>query len=121
MSPSHSRISAFTLADLEGTLYRNGPGLLEVFGQQITNPIDGDGLICAVGFKNGRAFFRNKYVRTEGYVSEQAAGRVLHRGVFGTKRSNEYGPTWMYHVMDLKFKNVANVSLREGDIFYFLR
>ncbi|HEY9891939.1 MAG TPA: carotenoid oxygenase family protein, partial [Candidatus Sericytochromatia bacterium] len=35
-------------ADLKGTLFRNGPGLLEVNGQRIHHPFDGDGMISAI-------------------------------------------------------------------------
>lgn len=53
-------------AELEGTLLRNGPGLFEVGSQQISQPFDGDGMLAIFAFKNGRAFFANRYVRTEG-------------------------------------------------------
>ncbi|MCY7277097.1 MAG: carotenoid oxygenase family protein, partial [Phormidesmis sp. CAN_BIN44] len=72
--------------ELSGTLFRNGPGLLDVNGQRIQHPFDGDGMVCAIAIKNGRAHFRNRFVRTEGYVAEQKAGRILYRGVFGTQK-----------------------------------
>ncbi len=50
--------------NLNGTLFRNGPGLLDIFGREIHHPFDGDGMICAVSFSNGRAHFRNRFVRT---------------------------------------------------------
>jgi len=31
--------------DLKGTLFRNGPGLLEVYGTPLVHPIDGDGMV----------------------------------------------------------------------------
>jgi all-trans-8'-apo-beta-carotenal 15,15'-oxygenase len=30
---------------LQGTLYRNGPGLLEAYGTPLVHPIDGDGMV----------------------------------------------------------------------------
>ncbi len=33
--------------ELEGTLLRNGPGLFEIGGQKISQPLDGDGQVCA--------------------------------------------------------------------------
>jgi all-trans-8'-apo-beta-carotenal 15,15'-oxygenase len=33
---------------LQGTLFRNGPGLLEVNGQRLHHPFDGDGMISAI-------------------------------------------------------------------------
>ncbi|NEO28088.1 MAG: Apocarotenoid-15,15'-oxygenase, partial [Kamptonema sp. SIO4C4] len=48
--------------DLNGTLFRNGPGLLDINGQSIQHPFDGDGLVCAFTFDRGRVYFRNRYV-----------------------------------------------------------
>ncbi len=57
--------------ELQGTLFRNGPGLLEVNGQRIHHPFDGDGMISAIAFRDGRAHFRNRFVRTAAYLEEQ--------------------------------------------------
>jgi all-trans-8'-apo-beta-carotenal 15,15'-oxygenase len=59
---------------LSGTLYRNGPGLFERDGFRKWNLIDGDGMIRATTFANGRVRFRNHFVRTAKYVAEQKAG-----------------------------------------------
>lgn len=53
--------------ELQGTLFRNGPGLLSINGQKIGHPFDADGMVCAVTFKQGRAHFKNRYVQTEAY------------------------------------------------------
>lgn len=91
---------------LEGTLFRNGPGLLDVNGQPIHHPFDGDGMIVKVAFKNGRAHFRNRFVRTQSFLEEQAAGKILYRGVFGTQKPG--GP--LANAFDLKLKNIANTN-----------
>lgn len=93
--------------DLHGTFFRNGPGLLELNGQKIHHPFDGDGMICAISFSNGRAHFCNKFVRTEGYLTEQKAGKILHRGVFGTQKSGGL----LANIFDLKIKNIANTNI----------
>jgi all-trans-8'-apo-beta-carotenal 15,15'-oxygenase len=93
--------------DLQGTLFRNGPGMLDVNGQQIHHPFDGDGMICAIAFQNGRAHFRNRYVRTEGYVAEQAAGKILYRGVFGTAKPGGI----LANALDFRLKNIANTNV----------
>ena len=93
--------------NLIGTLFRNGPGLLDLFGREIHHPFDGDGMICAVSFSNGRAHFRNRFVRTEGYCAEQKAGRMLYRGVFGTEKPG----SWLANAFDLRKKNVANTNI----------
>ena len=94
-------------AELNGTFFRNGPGLLDINGQSIAHPFDGDGMVCAISFKNGRALFRNRFVRTEGYVAEKAAGKILYRGVFGTQKPGG----WLANIFDLKSKNIANTNI----------
>src|SRR4028118_956825 len=66
-------------AGLQGTSFLNGPGLWDLNGQRIHHPFDGDGMICASAISEGRAHFRNRFVRTEGYIAEQKAGKILHR------------------------------------------
>jgi len=70
---------------LRGTLYRNGPVTYEAGGQPFGHWFDGDGMLSAVTFANGRAYYRNRFVRTQAYLDEQAAGKVLYRG-YGTQR-----------------------------------
>lgn len=93
--------------ELHGTLFRNGPGLLEVNGQRIHHPFDGDGMISAIAFDNGRAHFRNRFVRTTAYLEEQKAGKILYRGVFGTQKPGG----WLANAFDLRLKNIANTNI----------
>ena len=93
--------------ELNGTLFRNGPGRLDINGQRIQHPFDGDGMICAIAIKEGRAHFRNRFVRTEGYVAEQQAGRILYRGVFGTQKPGG----WLANAFDTRIKNIANTQV----------
>ncbi|NJK39841.1 MAG: carotenoid oxygenase family protein [Oscillatoriales cyanobacterium RM2_1_1] len=92
---------------LEGTLFKNGPGLLEIGGQPIHHPFDGDGMVSAIQFTQGRAHYRNRYVRTQGYLAEQQAGKILHRGVFGTQKPGGL----LANMFDLKLKNIANTQV----------
>ncbi len=94
-------------AQLEGTLFRNGPGLLDINGTEIRHPFDGDGMICAVTFTGGRAHFRNRFVRTEGFVREQEEGKILYRGVFGTQKPGN----WLQNAFDFQLKNIANTNV----------
>ncbi|MGK7930102.1 MAG: carotenoid oxygenase family protein [Microcystaceae cyanobacterium] len=94
--------------DLSGTLFRNGPGLLEVQGTPLTHPFDGDGMVSAFSFMgDGRVHFRNRFVRTEGYVAEQEKGEMLYRGVFGAKKPGGL----LNNIFDLKIKNIANTNV----------
>jgi all-trans-8'-apo-beta-carotenal 15,15'-oxygenase len=71
-------------ADLEGTFFRNGPGRQRIGSQPYGHWFDGDGMLCAFTFRNGRAHFKNRYVRTPKYVEETAAQQIRYRG-FGTQ------------------------------------
>ena len=99
-------------AELRGTLYRNGPGRLERGGQWVHHPFDGDGMITALRFDGGRAELRNRFVRTEGWLAEEQAGRFVYRGVFGTQKPG--GP--VANAFDVRLKNIANTHVvRLGD------
>ncbi|MFZ9620412.1 MAG: carotenoid oxygenase family protein, partial [Prochlorococcaceae cyanobacterium] len=93
--------------ELVGTLYRNGPGRLERGGQWVHHPFDGDGMITALRFEGGKAVLRNRFVRTEGWLAEEEAGRFVYRGVFGTQKPG--GP--LANAFDLRLKNIANTHV----------
>lgn len=94
--------------ELEGTLFRNGPGSLEIFGKKINQPFDGDGMISRFSFSGGKAHFSNRYVRTEGFLEEQEQGRMIYQGAFAT--DNPQG-TWFRSPLDFIVKNVANTGV----------
>ncbi len=63
-------------ADLQGVLLRNGPNpQFDPVGAY--HWFDGDGMLHAIRIKNGRASYDNRWVRTERFKQEQAAGRAL--------------------------------------------
>ena len=93
--------------ELSGTLFRNGPGLLDINGQNIHHPFDGDGMISRITFTNGRAHYRNRFVRTKAYIEEQKAGKILYRGVFGTQKPGG----WLANAFDFNLKNIANTNV----------
>lgn len=115
--------------DIRGTFFQNGHSKFYVGGNGGENgngededededfhihPFDADGMITALtlngGNNNGRskAWFRNRYVQTEGYLKELKAGKVLYRGVFGTARNKG---RWWSNIFDLKQKNPANTHV----------
>ncbi|MFM7121386.1 MAG: carotenoid oxygenase family protein [Gammaproteobacteria bacterium] len=69
---------------LRGTFYRNGPGRQRIGEQAYGHWFDGDGMLAAFTFVDGRVHFRNRYVRTPKYLDETAAQAVRYRG-FGTQ------------------------------------
>jgi all-trans-8'-apo-beta-carotenal 15,15'-oxygenase len=93
--------------ELTGTLFRNGPGLLDIGDSAIHHPFDGDGMISAFSFQAGKAHYRNRFVETEAYVQEKAAGKILYRGVFGTQKPGGF----FNNAFDLKLKNIANTGV----------
>jgi all-trans-8'-apo-beta-carotenal 15,15'-oxygenase len=70
--------------DLKGTFFRNGPGRQKIGERQYGHWFDGDGMLCAFSFVDGKVHFKNTYVRTPKYVEETAAQQILYRG-FGTQ------------------------------------
>lgn len=93
---------------LTGTLFRNGPGLFEIENIPIQHPFDGDGMIAAFSFQeDGRVHFRNKFVRTQAFIEEQATNKMLYRGVFGTQPPG----SWLKNAFDLRLKNIANTNV----------
>lgn len=66
---------------LTGTLMRNGPALFERNGFKKAW-LDGDGMVASLAFKDGKAYFRNKFVRTPGFVKEEEQGAFSELSVF---------------------------------------
>src|SRR5215468_3307567 len=66
--------------DLNGTFYRNGPNpAYEPRGRY--HWFDGDGMIHAIALRDGRASYRNRWVRSRGLSEEREAGRALYPGL----------------------------------------
>ncbi|MFN9243611.1 MAG: carotenoid oxygenase family protein [Cyanobacteriota bacterium] len=99
-------------SELQGILYRNGPGRLERGGQWVHHPFDGDGMVTAVRFSPSGATLSNRFVRTEGWLAEEKAGKPLYRGVFGTQKPGGL----LSNAFDVRLKNIANTHVvRLGD------
>lgn len=90
---------------LRGSLYRNGPARLERGGERVGHWFDGDGAVLAVHFAGGHAQATYRYVRSAGYVAEEATGHFLYSG-YGTLAP---GPLWRRWQAQLK--NAANTSV----------
>ena len=41
------------------------------------HPFDGDGMIHSISFRDGKVHYTNRFVRTDGFIEEQKAGRSL--------------------------------------------
>jgi carotenoid cleavage dioxygenase len=85
--------------ELAGTYYRNGPNpALEPAGRY--HWFDGDGMIHALTLADGRARYRNRWVRSAGLLEERRAGRALFPGLLSIDPSE--AP---------RLKNTANTNI----------
>jgi carotenoid cleavage dioxygenase len=66
--------------DLAGIYLRNTENPVHPSVERY-HPFDGDGMVHAVGFDRGRAYYRNRFVRTDGFLAEQAAAGPLWAGI----------------------------------------
>ena len=57
------------------------------------HPFDGDGMLHLLSFRRGRVEYRNRFVRTKGFIEEQVAGRALYAGLID-KPSLSERPGW---------------------------
>ncbi|KAA1248412.1 carotenoid oxygenase family protein [Mycobacterium simiae] len=66
--------------DLDGIYLRNTENPLHP-AFKTYHPFDGDGMVHVVGFRDGKAFYRNRFVQTEGFLAENEAGGPLWPGL----------------------------------------
>ena len=90
---------------LVGTYLRNGPNpMFEPKGRY--HVFDGDGMVHGVTFGDGRASYRNRWVRTDGLAAEMRAGHAIYGGMadgdFPSPEETGGGPP---------MKNVANTNV----------
>jgi carotenoid cleavage dioxygenase-like enzyme len=76
------RIQGELPRELNGTLYRNGPN--PQFEAPGAHWFVGDGMLHAFHLENGRASYRNRWIRTPKWQAEHDAGRALFGG-FGRR------------------------------------
>ncbi|MDE1994957.1 MAG: carotenoid oxygenase family protein [Rhizobiaceae bacterium] len=105
-------ISGAIPPDLSGAYMRNGPNP-QFKPVSYTYPLDGDGMIHAVYFNNGRARYKNRFVRTRALDVERRAGRAVYGGF---RQSGPIDPALLKPGDPDFFKNGAFINvLRHGD------
>ena len=68
--------------DLDGVYVRNTENPVHPpIG--LYHPFDGDGMIHVMSFRDGKAEYRNRFVRTKGFEAEAQAGEPLWAGIAG--------------------------------------
>jgi carotenoid cleavage dioxygenase len=78
--------------DIDGVYLRNTENQVhEAIGRY--HPFDGDGMIHMISFLDGKAEYRNRFVRTKGFLAEQEAGRSLWAGLM-EHPSSSTRPGW---------------------------
>eukprot|EP00172_Hildenbrandia_rubra_P001106 Plantae.Rhodophyta-Hildenbrandia_rubra.ctg16683.p1 GENE.Plantae.Rhodophyta-Hildenbrandia_rubra.ctg16683~~Plantae.Rhodophyta-Hildenbrandia_rubra.ctg16683.p1 ORF type:complete len:570 (-),score=80.52 Plantae.Rhodophyta-Hildenbrandia_rubra.ctg16683:2288-3997(-) len=103
--------------DLQGTMYRMVPAGLHAGKTRFKHFFDGDGMICAVDFKgDGTVAWKNRYVRTEGWLKEREEMKVCYKNTFGTQVETKDGGGGMWDIIGrirglLDGKNVANTNV----------
>ncbi len=88
-------------ADLDGVYVRNGPNNHHApLGNY--HRYDGDGMLHAVHFKDGRASYRNKWIKTSAFGEEDLAGRALWGGMLDARREDR---------PDMPLKDTSNTDV----------
>ena len=82
--------------NLQGSFIRNGPNP-QFINLDTYHWFDGDGMLHQVEFQSGNVTYRNRYVKTEGFVKEKAANQPLY-GSLAQMSANS-------------IKNVSNTAL----------
>ena len=76
--------------DLNGIYLRNGHNQIHApIGRY--HPFDGDGMVHALRFNAGAVEYRNRWIRTTGFMAEQAAGKSLWPGIIEPGRAVRRG------------------------------
>ena len=101
-------------SDLRGSLYRNGPGRFDVYGERLSHWFDGDGKISKIGIANGVATYQSRFVATARKQHEDAAQKRLYPGFALTPRGGVWGKLKGYG--DMNNAN-TNVIVQGGKAF----
>ena len=66
--------------EISGLYLRNGPNpMFEPLGQY--HWFDGDGMLHGINIENGKASYRNRWIRSRGLEAEESAGRAIFGGM----------------------------------------
>jgi carotenoid cleavage dioxygenase len=79
--------------DLNGVYLRNTENPVhEAIGMY--HPFDGDGMLHMIAFANGEATYRNRFIRTDGFLAEQAAAESLWAGLLARPTDSKREAGW---------------------------
>lgn len=86
--------------DISGAYYRNGPNPVRP-PVEMHHWFDGDGMIHAIHIEDGKAVYRNRYVRTPDFVADQN-GTLRRDGIFRSAVADE---------STVVYKNTSNTDI----------
>ena len=89
-------------ADLNGLYVRNGPNAFYPPDWRY-HAYDGDGMLHAVRFRNGKVTYRNRWIQTSALQEERAAGHGLWKGLKESMRKDR---------PDEPLKNTSNTDVK---------
>ncbi len=99
--------------DIDGSYFRNTENPVhEPIG--LYHPFDGDGMIHAMAFRDGRVRYCNRFVRTRAFLAEQEAGRSLWAGIAEDPRRS-LRPGWGAHG-SVKDASSTDVVVHAGNV-----
>jgi carotenoid cleavage dioxygenase-like enzyme len=120
-TPLHEEVDADDLDVIEGAIPRDIDGVyLRNTQNQVHEPVgrfhpfDGDGMIHAISFRDGRANYRNRFIRTKGFAAEQEAGRSLWAGTMENPKKS-VRPGWGAHGA-IKDASSTDVVVHAGQV-----
>jgi carotenoid cleavage dioxygenase-like enzyme len=98
-------------ADIDGIYVRNTENPVhDSIGKY--HPFDGDGMLHMMQLKNGKASYKNRFIRTRGFLAEQEAGEALWIGFTG-KPQNSKRKGWGAHG-HIKDSSSTDISVHAG-------
>ena len=94
-TPIHNEVDATDMEvigeiprDLSGVYVRNTENPVhQPIGMY--HPFDGDGMLHTMSFRDGRAVYKNRFVRTKGFLAEQEANRAIWAGIAENPEKSE--------------------------------
>jgi carotenoid cleavage dioxygenase len=99
--------------DLDGVYLRNTQNQIhQPIGK--FHPFDSDGMIHQIAFRDGKAAYRNRAVRTKGFEAEREAGRSLWAGLMEDVRKSTR-PGWGAHGF-IKDSSSTDVVVHAGQV-----
>lgn len=97
-------------SDINGYLYRNGPGRHHVSGHPNGHWVDGDGLIAMFRIWNEKANFRSRFVRTQKFIKEHTINKRLYV-TLGTSVPKKFWRNLI--IRNKQIKNPVNINVLE--------